>query len=1310
MLIRRLWMGTLLSCALLAQAADVPSVNALLLGAQPAKSVQKFTPIGLVIPVKIDAVVAATTQAPLADSNVTLSAPVSLQLPDASQSTVQEIGFFDHPVIDGAPNFFQSPSDIPFPNNLFPQLADHTATVQDLWGVGATRTTPCASIDSIAGQLFPAFWQTMATVTEQVTGKALVDPVSDAQELFANLDEGCSDDVDELVAANQELCAEYAAATAKLHPSANQIQALDAQCSGVVKKMELDNKADVQDACAFVCSIVDNRWEHVVVADVRRDNETVIVDGRMGAPYADLLHTQGGVLNGAAVSTGRQPMVTLLSDGLQPLLQFLHSIGETFDFFKEMEKWPNVASVLAVHRPDASSNVYGVPLIGWGLFEPKLPNGAWPVCLPFKTLNGKLVNEKGEVVEGTMKNPVPLTSGELLSMGCAAERSPVDVLQAHLFNHARPDIVVINRGYLADDAEQGAGFATIYEAQDTADADVKSFTDAWRYKGFVTIGPDPYGAAVLRDTINGVPRERVAVTTTAVTADQEPQHHIYLIGADAAADGTLTLQSTPVSIAAQSPDGADLFGYAPYGIAAGDWNHDGRSEFALTWAKGLETHDVNQVQFSPYVHVYLADAAGAFSLAARYSAPAAKEDGDAVVEGGGEVTLGAPQVAAVQSCDLNRDGRADLCVGNQHPYTQDAKRNVFVHYYRGLGNGLFDEQTPRSYRANTREDFLPEPSVGNGGVRQIVIDQFQNVGVVMGQPRVFPGLAVPIPPVCGDNNITGGEQCDDGNIQNGDGCSATCQHEPPPCGNGQIDLGETCDDSNVKNGDGCSAQCQVEPKDFCPNLAGAQSEDIELDGIGDACDNCPDTVNPKQEDGDGDLVGNVCDNCPTTKNPRNPVNKTQADADGDGVGDACDNCPNDKNPDQKDDNGDGQGNVCQQQPPPCSDWADADGDGLKDTPPASEEDEPIFDVKAHECMQDKCSPWFWKKLTEILNKTPEIGYTFTDPCVTGNCKDDTNADSDSDGYGDVCDDFCWDLDQDGDGDTAFSDAQCTDNCKPLADICLPDPNGKPTCWNDQTDKKGASAADGKETGNGKGDYVCEVYCGNGSAKTPMLTGDADHDGVPVWDQAKVVCDNCAQVKNLDQKNSDSDGFGDACDVCPNLPNFAGNNDFEDPDQDAIPNACDNCPGDPSWNINDSDKDGVGDICDACPEIKNLHGNTKADTDSDGTPQACDNCLNLSNSDQKNSDDDSYGDACDKCPTDPNNLCDATGKPGAPAGKPGSGGSRSGAAPAAASSTPQAIDHDAQQKLLNLELELRRATGNIRRGPVTPMPDDNVPMR
>lgn len=62
-------------------------------------------------------------------------------------------------------------------------------------------------------------------------------------------------------------------------------------------------------------------------------------------------------------------------------------------------------------------------------------------------------------------------------------------------------------------------------------------------------------------------------------------------------------------------------------------------------------------------------------------------------------------------------------------------------------------------------------------------------------------------PVCGDAILESPEQCDDGNVLSGDGCSSSCQYEV--CGDSitQPALGEQCDDGNLNNGDGCSDRC-----------------------------------------------------------------------------------------------------------------------------------------------------------------------------------------------------------------------------------------------------------------------------------------------------------------------------------------------------------------------------------------------------------------------------------------------------------------------------------------------------------------------
>jgi len=73
-------------------------------------------------------------------------------------------------------------------------------------------------------------------------------------------------------------------------------------------------------------------------------------------------------------------------------------------------------------------------------------------------------------------------------------------------------------------------------------------------------------------------------------------------------------------------------------------------------------------------------------------------------------------------------------------------------------------------------------------------------------------------PFCGDGEVNQGwEQCDDGNLINGDGCSSTCQIEEdgPYCGDGNIDEGEECDDGEMNGEEGyCNLDC-TEPKEPC---------------------------------------------------------------------------------------------------------------------------------------------------------------------------------------------------------------------------------------------------------------------------------------------------------------------------------------------------------------------------------------------------------------------------------------------------------------------------------------------------------------
>lgn len=170
--------------------------------------------------------------------------------------------------------------------------------------------------------------------------------------------------------------------------------------------------------------------------------------------------------------------------------------------------------------------------------------------------------------------------------------------------------------------------------------------------------------------------------------------------------------------------------------------------------------------------------------------------------------------------------------------------------------------------------------------------------------------------------------------------------------------------------------------------------------------------------------------------------------------------------------------------------------------------------------------------------------------------------------------------------------------------------------------------------------------------------DADKDDVADAD------DNCPNIFNPDQINSDGDAYGDACDNCWHVANNsqADTNKscpaapyFSDPlcgdacepsdtDGDGIPDVIDNCPLVPNPDQRDTDGDGVGDACDNCPGVSNPN---QHDWDNDKIGDACDNCWSVANPDQADRDGDCSGfskpylydphcgDACDECPDDPN---------------------------------------------------------------------------
>jgi cysteine-rich repeat protein len=163
---------------------------------------------------------------------------------------------------------------------------------------------------------------------------------------------------------------------------------------------------------------------------------------------------------------------------------------------------------------------------------------------------------------------------------------------------------------------------------------------------------------------------------------------------------------------------------------------------------------------------------------------------------------------------------------------------------------------------------------------------------------------------CGDGIIDEGEECDDGNKENNDGCNFSCQYELfPDCGNGTLDINEECDDGNIANGDGCNVICKIE---LYPNCG---------DGVVDSDEECDDS---NTQSGDG--CSSTCQNefYPDCGNGTVDLDEECDDSntqDGDGCSSTCEiefypNCGNglldsdEECDDSNTENGDGCSSAC----------------------------------------------------------------------------------------------------------------------------------------------------------------------------------------------------------------------------------------------------------------------------------------------------------------------------------------------------------------------------------------------------------------
>ncbi|MCB9519455.1 MAG: DUF4215 domain-containing protein [Myxococcales bacterium] len=416
---------------------------------------------------------------------------------------------------------------------------------------------------------------------------------------------------------------------------------------------------------------------------------------------------------------------------------------------------------------------------------------------------------------------------------------------------------------------------------------------------------------------------------------------------------------------------------------------------------------------------------------------------------------------------------------------------------------------------------------------------------------------------CGDGTLQPGEACDDGNELPNDGCSPTCRIEV--CGDGIIQTGEACDDGNTRSDDGCDSRCRAE---VCGDAIrqmgiGEECDDgntIDFDGCSGVChvERCGDGIEqPGEGCDDGNVVPNDgCDALCVVERCGDHIVQTSEQCD-DGNTDDADGCSATcrwefcgdgvTQPNEECDDGDGNSetepNACRPgcTLPRCGDFVVDDGE---ECDRGVGNDDTLPDWCRTDCRDAHCGDG-------VLDAGEEC--------------DDGNTDN-----GDRCSNACATEDPDGDGLRDSID-NCPDAANPeqedldgdhIGDACDDDIDGD-TIPNSIEDANGDGVVDDDETDPRNADTDGDDLC-DGNPEFPLFDTAGTYLCSPGEDlNANGVVDEGETDPRL--IDTDGDCSGDGFERMSEPPT-----DPTDPLSVGL--------------IFDRDGDGIGDVCDACPDV------------------------------------------------------------------------------------------------------------------------------